>query len=267
MVKNYKAKRVSTLTALLRVVKSPRVDGKCVNTPTFFRNPPQADFGGQSRGLSRGNFQGSPRPGRLTNHTVLCGSACVECECRVTSVAFRSVLARCACAVPLHGCRCGEETESPEPPAPRGSPEPPARRKSPVPPSVAKRRRLTRKTRPAEERQEIHEARKDHENIPAVVQKIVAEGHPDVFLNAHRRKQLLNDYAHWWRRKEKFHALSLREKRVVSAKYNLRSSHPNVLEPIFRDWAVARPAIANDINEFRKAVMKQREVGDRRSSE
>ena len=157
--------------------------------------------------------------------------------------------------------RTEEETESPEPPAPRESPEPPARRKSPVPPSVSKRRRLSRKTRPAEERQEIHEARKDHENIPAVVQKSDAEGHPDVFLNAHRRTGLLRNYAHWWRDKEKFHALSLPEKRVVSAKYNLRSSHPKVLETIFRDWAVARPAIAKDIDELRKGVIQKREVG------
>ena len=163
--------------------------------------------------------------------------------------------------------RTGEETESPEPPAPKGSPEPPARRKSPVPPSVAKRRRLSRKTRPAEERQEIHEARKEHENIPAVVQQIDAEGHPDVFLNAYRRKQLLNDYAHWWRKKEMFYSLRWPERRVVSARYNLRHSHPNELEPIFRDWAVARPVLAYDINVLRKAVIKKREVAERRSSE
>lgn len=33
--------------------------------------------------------------------------------------------------------------------------------------------------RPAEERQQIHEAQKDHENSPALVQNDDAEGHPD----------------------------------------------------------------------------------------
>ena len=88
-----------------------------------------------------------------------------------------------------------------------------------------------------------------------------------MFLNAYRRKQLLNDYAHWWRKKEMFYSLSLPERRVVSAKYNLRYSHPNELEPIFRDWAVARPELAYDINEFRKAVIKRREEAYRRASE
>jgi len=154
-----------------------------------------------------------------------------------------------------------DEAESPEPPNPTGTFATPARRDRPVPPSVPKRRRLSRKTRPAEEHHLIQEAETPQEDLPAVLENDDAESDDEVFADAGRRKLLLNNYAHWWRKKENYYKLKPAQRRMASAKYNLRSLHPKVCEKNFNDWAKARPDLADDIDFLRKAILQRYELG------
>ena len=150
-----------------------------------------------------------------------------------------------------------DEAESPEPPSPTGTFATPARRDRLVPPSVPKRRRLSRKTRPAEEHHQIQEAETPQQDLPAAFENDDAESDDEVFAEAGRRKLLLNNYAHWWRKKENYYRLNPAQRRMTSAKYNLRSGHAKVCEKNLNDWAKARPELADDIDLLRKELAQR----------